>query len=86
MNTEQTQLTKKERRELKRQNKEAKRELQLRNKKNKKYLKMGFAVLMVVVAIFGLWKLSQQPTTPSLTDSEILQVQEDDYKKGNTDT
>tara|TARA_B100000745_G_scaffold297227_1_gene243838 strand:+ start:340 stop:1080 length:741 start_codon:yes stop_codon:yes gene_type:complete len=85
MNTEQTQLTKKERRELKRQKKEAKRVLLLRNKKTKKNLTVSFAVLMVVVSIFGLWKLSQQPTTPSLTDSEILQVQEDDYKKGNTD-
>tara|TARA_B100000745_G_scaffold295539_1_gene239762 strand:+ start:266 stop:1006 length:741 start_codon:yes stop_codon:yes gene_type:complete len=85
MDIEQAQLTKKERIELKRQNKEAKRELQLRNKKAKKYLAVSFTALMAIVAIAGLWKLSQQAVTPSLTDSEILQVQEDDYKKGNTD-
>ena len=85
MNIEQAQLTKKERRELKRQNKEAKRELQLRTKKTKKSIKVSFVILIIAISIAGLWKLSQLPTTPSLTDSEILQVKEDDYKKGNAD-
>jgi protein-disulfide isomerase len=85
MNTEQTQLTKKERRELKQQNKEVERTRKLRAIKTKKYLTRVFIALVILAAGFGLWKLSQQPVTPSLTESEILQVQEDDYKKGNAD-
>ena len=85
MDKEQTQLTKKERRDLKRQNKEAERKRRLRNKKIKKTLKRSVVILIIAVFIAGFWKLSQQTSVPSIAQSEILQVKEDDYKKGNTD-
>jgi len=80
---QQPQLTKKEQREIKRQNKKIVREQHLRAKKAKRYFIWSLMLFLSMVAVFGLWKLSQQSTTTSLTSSDILQVQDNDWTKGN---
>ena len=84
---EQPQLTKKERRELKRQNKETERVRQLRAIKTKKYLTRVFVALVILAAGFGVWKLSQQSATSSFAQADhLLAVQINDWKKGDDDS
>lgn len=82
----QTLLTKKERRELKRENKEAERIYQTRVKKIKKYITRSFVVLIIIVAIVGIWRLSQQSATSSVSPNDVLQVQSSDWIKGNANS
>jgi len=83
MDNQEQQLTKQERRELRKQDKEAERARQIRARKTKKYFVRGFIVLAIFAAGFGLWKLSQQTTTPSVGSTELLKVQSADWTKGN---
>ncbi len=81
---EEINLTKKERRELKRKNKELKREHKIKTIKNRKYFIRVFILLVAVLAVFGLWNLSEDSkTSSSLSSSEILQLKSDDWTKGN---
>ena len=78
--------TKKEHKEVKRQSDEDERIRRVNSAKTKKYLTRGFIVLIIIVAGAGLWKLSQQPSdTPTASDTytKLLQMQGDDWIKGN---
>ena len=79
---EEQNVTKKERRELRRQEKESEHSRVVRTNKTKKYLVRGFILFALVAVIFGFWKLSQQ--TP-VTDAEVLQINETDWIRGNED-
>ncbi len=76
-------LTKKERKEIKKQNKEIDRIHQLHKTNLKKYFKISFVIFLILVSVFGIWKLSQQSTNSAVSSSDILQVQSDDWTKGN---
>lgn len=77
-------LTKKERKEIKKQNKKVEHMYELRKKNLKKHLKIFLIIFLIALSVFGLWKLSQQPITPPVSLDSILQVQSDDWVKGNT--
>ena len=80
---DQTMLTKKELKELKRQNKKDEHARQLRSRKLKKYLTRTFVIFTIVIAVVGIWKLSQQSTNSSISSADILQMQSGDWTKGN---
>lgn len=83
MNMEENQkLTKKERRELRRQEKTLEELKNNRSKRIKKWLKMT-AVLVAVIGIGGfIWWAASQPGVPK---SDILSLKPDDWIKGNKD-
>mgnify|MGYP001461620515 CR=1 FL=1 len=83
---QQPDLTKKERKEIKRQEREDERVRQIRKRQTKKYITRLVVLSVVVLSIVGVWKLMQQSATSSaLVSSEVLQVQADDWVKGNID-
>jgi protein-disulfide isomerase len=80
---QQPELTKKERKEQKRKEKEAERVRQIKARKMKKYVKRSLVVLAILAVGFGFWQLSQQSSISPTATADILQVQNDDYTKGN---
>jgi len=83
MSTEQQHLTKKERIKLKQQNKEAVHEQRKAAKKTQKNFVYAFLVLATLLVIFGLWKSSPEVVTEAISPATLLQVQSDDWVKGN---
>ena len=63
--------------------KERKEKIKKNNLKIKRLFKRGSVILIIVLTIFGIWKLAQQPSKPKLSSSDILQIQNDDWIKGN---
>jgi protein-disulfide isomerase len=81
---EKANLTKKEKAELKRENKKDKRMRQIKVMKTKKYFFRALVLFFAVFAVFAFWKSAQEPKeTVSLSPSDILQVKSDDWVKGN---
>ncbi|OGN03302.1 MAG: hypothetical protein A2655_00530 [Candidatus Yanofskybacteria bacterium RIFCSPHIGHO2_01_FULL_43_42] len=78
------QLTKKERRELRRQEKESERSNVVQANKTKKYFVRGFILLAFVAVVFGFWKLSQR--APVIADAEVLAINELDWIRGDKDS
>ena len=80
-----TMLTKKERKEIKRQNKKINQARQIRVKKIKKNITKSLTALVVIATIFGVWKLIHQSSVSPASNSpaDIIQVNSDDWTKGN---
>lgn len=83
MNSADQQLTKKERRELKRKMKVAEKQNVKRMKFMKKIALWCFAAILVTIAGLGIWKLSQSSDYLNFSPETILKVNEADHTKGN---
>src|SRR3989344_4534134 len=82
-NQSEQNLTKKERRETRRQEKESERLGVIRANKTKKFLIRSLILLALTAVVFGFWKLSQQTL---VIDTGMLQVNETDWARGNEDS
>jgi protein-disulfide isomerase len=83
---EEQKLTKKERKELKRKEKEADLVLDSQKTKSKKYFGLSM-VLLAVFVIFGIWWISKQvPETLPISSEDVLQVQDNDWIRGNKES
>jgi len=78
-------LTKKKVKQLKREERMTERLQQASSKRNKKYWMRFFLILLIFVAGFGLWKLSQQAAGPSADTAELLKLNSTDWVKGKND-
>ena len=87
METEQQpNISKKERKAIKKQEREDERNRQNRNRNLKKHLKRGIILAIVVLSVVGIGKLMQQSaTTSAVVSTEVLTVKADDWVKGNKD-
>ena len=83
MDNQTQNLTKQERRELKKAIREQGQKVNERRRTIKKWSVRGVITLIVIGAGFGLWKLATLPPSPALQN--ILEVQSDDWAKGNKD-
>lgn len=81
----QQNYSKKERRELKALEKLADKSARQRKKKFKKIFKKSIVGACVALFVFFIWKSANAPLDPAQDPKNILQIQDDDWMKGNKD-
>lgn len=79
----QPQLTKRQRWEMRQQERAVEHARHSSQRSRQKTARWGIGVAIVVVAIFGWWKLAQQPVTPGATPATPSEITSDDWIKGN---
>lgn len=85
MNNQKPQFTKRERRELKQQEKEAWRAKQNLKRKARRFLSWAVGIALVVLTIWGLVYFARNSTpADSGKTSSLLSVKESDWVKGNS--